>query len=236
MAHRIKMTEDRIEKALSDARSALQQQKFAEEIMTIKLDPAKVENARTRLAFTAIAWNKINYLVHHFDSEVGWYGTVTKGAFGGYLVEDILVYPQTVTGGTVTTDEMELDKWYGSLDDNTFNRKRFHGHSHVNFQPMPSSTDMKDREGKLADLPEDDFFIFMIINKKGEFTCDIYDLEDNVHYETEDIDVKYLSRSFLNSLENVRQDKKINTYKFTNLQKFAKEMSDYGLDQIPGIS
>ena len=48
-----------------------------------------------------------------------------------------------------------------------------HGHSHVNMGTSPSATDTKLQEDHLAQLQDNDFYIFLIVNKKREIWCTI---------------------------------------------------------------
>ena len=183
---------------ISKTRSIEGEFAFKTEIQSQKLGKAVIE-------FTDIAYLKMMYLIDKFEGEVGWYGLVNRKDDNVFEVYDIVVYPQSVTGATVTTDEIEMGKWEESLSDEAFNAKRFQGHSHVNFAPHPSATDLEDRKQKVQMLMDDDYFIFMIINKKREYTASIYDMKNNIQYETDDIEVTVNKEtlSFLESTEKV---------------------------------
>lgn len=152
------------------------------------------DNRKAIVYFSADAWNKVRGLVAEFSTEVQWHGCVNRISENEFLVYDILVPPHVVTGSTVTSDQEQYNTWLNNLDDETFNHLRFHGHSHVNMGCTPSGVDMTYRNDVVTQLTppkdendEDVFFIFMIFNKKGEWTGEIYDLTNNALYSTKDI-------------------------------------------------
>lgn len=75
--------------------------------------------------------------------------------------------------------------WMNELDDETFNHMRFHGHSHVNMGVTPSGVDT-DYQETLANTVQD-FYIFGIFNKKRSYNLYLYDMEQNVLFETKDL-------------------------------------------------
>lgn len=130
---------------------------------------------------------KINTLVTNAQEEIGFHCLVKKLSDYSYFIYDVLVYPQTVTAVTVTTDELEYASWMMNLDDDTFNDIRVHGHSHVNMGVTPSATDNNFYNKILSTLDEGAFYIFMIVNKKGDMNIWFYDYSKNVIYESQDI-------------------------------------------------
>lgn len=164
------------------------------------------------IRFNDMAYIKLRFLLANFDKEVGFYGLVKHIEPEEYLIYDIKVYPQRVTGATVTTNEIELGKWYDTLTDEEFADKRMQGHSHVNMSPNPSSVDLEDRKLKLNDLNNDDYFIFFIFNKSLKFTVDLYQMAENIHYETDDIAVIYPDDLFWDEIEEVKTDPTVKTY------------------------
>jgi hypothetical protein len=142
--------------------------------------------------FTEKAYTKMWALVDLNPKEIGWHGTVNRKD-NIFIITDILVYPQTVTATSIVADAKEFNKWLEKymLDpkDNTFDKMRMHGHSHVNMGTTPSTTDRKLQEDHLKQLKGDDFYIFLIVNKKREIWATIYDLKTNIQYETADIEI-----------------------------------------------
>ena len=209
MAKPIKMTKEAIEAAVSEFRKSLEKLKTADGTVNYKADLKLSAERKAILNISATAWLKMKYLVDVYDTEIGWFGLCARDTEqeNTYNLLDIIVYPQTVTGSTVDTDEKKLGTWYESLPDEVFFLKNFHGHSHVKFAPNPSTTDIKDREEKLKDMPDDGFFVFMILNKDEKLTCEIYDAAQNVHYENKDVIVCVTSSAvdFFNSLALVEE-------------------------------
>lgn len=131
---------------------------------------------------TAEAYSKMRKLVDDISSEVGWYGTVTKVPMleSTYVIEDILVYPQIVTGATVEQDEDRMFEFEMELTNEQVNMKRFHGHSHVNMGVTPSGVDEQFYKDLLTQV--NDFFIVAITNKKRDLYVRFYDIENNILY------------------------------------------------------
>lgn len=172
--------------------------KTASDISAIQIklpDCEEYKNKKTTLWFSTLAYFKMYALIDSFDSEVAWHG-IAERVDDGYLVSDILVYPQEVTGATVNTDQKGYEQWLMGLDDDTFNRVRFQGHSHVNMGVSPSGVDTTHQSRIVEQLGEDDFYIFVIANKKHKFYARILEGRDNIEYETSDITVKIVDEAF----------------------------------------
>lgn len=144
---------------------------------------------KATLYFTELSYLKMKMLVESSNKEVAWHGLVKRHPqeANAFVVYDILVYPQKVTGVTVETDQEEYQNWLMGHDDDTFNDIRLQGHSHVYMSTTPSSVDMDLYEGIVSQLTSDMFYIFIILNKKGEKTIQIYDFMSNLAFDTEDI-------------------------------------------------
>lgn len=128
---------------------------------------------------------KISALVEQCKDEVAWNGTVTYDEDNNtYYIEDIFVFPQEVTRSTATaTDDYGL--WLSQFSDEEFSKLRFHGHSHVNMGVSPSGVDTTFQEDLINTVQ--DFYIFAIYNKKGDYNVWIYNKVKNLVYETKDI-------------------------------------------------
>jgi hypothetical protein len=173
---------------------------FEEALMHSKLADGKFNFTKTltappakaSLLFTPQAFAKMLMLVNGFSSEVAWHGVAFRGddpEKNEYLVSDILVYPQEVTGTTVNTDQEKYQNWLMELDDETFPHIRMQGHSHVNMSTTPSGVDLTHQEKILDQLDDDMFYIFVIWNKRMEHTVKIYDLQKGLLFEPGDITV-----------------------------------------------
>ncbi|MCL2187772.1 MAG: hypothetical protein FWC16_01925 [Defluviitaleaceae bacterium] len=189
MPRPITITEDMKQVALSD---------FAELLDDMKLSNGEIKYSRrfnyqdgnAVVWLTLEAYKKIVALVMGFSDEVGWHGSVSRSGENEFTIDDIFVYPQTVTGSTVNTDQTAYSEWLYSLDDNTFNALRMQGHSHVNMGVSPSGVDDKHRQQILSQLEKDMFYIFMIWNKSLSIHALVYDMKRNVLYENADVEVK----------------------------------------------
>ena len=129
---------------------------------------------------TTQAYTKMRMLVDKTTTEIGWYGTVTKvpGLTGVYVIEDIIVYPQKVTGATCEQLDDKMFEFEMSLTTDQVNHKRFHGHSHVNMGTTPSGVDEQFYHDILTQVT--DFFIVTVTNKRNEYTTRVYDMEHNI--------------------------------------------------------
>lgn len=189
MSKFIKLTAEAVASAVADFEKYIRDFKMSDGKVSFTKDIAS-KNARAKLWFTPEAWVKTQLLVQSFDSEIAWHGICVRSEVPGeFLISDILVYPQTVTGATVTTDQKGYQDWLMSQPDEVFQNLRMQGHSHVNMGVSPSSVDINDEKATLSQLTDDMFYVFLIHNKRGDITVRIFDLRENTLYETADVDV-----------------------------------------------
>lgn len=154
--------------------------------LNFKLKEAR-DDRRATLKFSEKAWIKIFALVQSYSTEVQWHGVVERVAADTFYIKDILIFPHKVSSATVISDQKEYQEWLDTLDNATFNALRFHGHSHVNMGVSPSDTDMGYRHNMLNNFgtpneKSDMFYVFLIFNKKGDISGEIYDLQNNALY------------------------------------------------------
>lgn len=190
---------------------------------------AKVES-RATLFFTETAWAKMQYLVAVYDTEAAWHGVVKriKDGESNFVVTDILVYPQEVSGATVNTDQTKYQEWLYSLDDDTFNNLKFQGHSHVNMATSPSPTDLDHQQSLVAQLDHSMFYIFVIWNKSNQRTVMIYDMAANTLFENSDVDVKVIQDDSVGFLKLMDDAKKMISKKLWSYQSGYGYGSTYG--------
>lgn len=143
---------------------------------------------RARVQFTEMAFAKMMALVDYFNSEVGWIGTVERVGDTDFKIKDVFVYPQNVTGASITTDQGEYAMWYCQLPDAVLKDAHFHGHSHVWMGVSPSCTDRDDWNRDIEAQDGKGFRVFMIINKQGDEYMEIYDFDNSVVYRGKDIE------------------------------------------------
>jgi len=193
MSKPIKMTEQYLEECRKDFEKALQLTKLADG----KLSFTKTFTCGDKKAivyFTPEAWAKMVMLVKEFDKEVAWHGVASRTedeSKDEYIISDILVYPQEVSGASVEMDTEKYATWImDNIEDDRFNNIHMQGHSHVNMPTSPSSVDLNHQEEILNMLGDEDFYIFMIWNKSFVSTNKVYDLKKNILFEDKDIAVK----------------------------------------------
>lgn len=198
MAKKIFATETEIAEFLRSAQAQLlaeshnlKKRKFQNDqadgvTLNFKLKEVK-DDRKATITLSAQAYMKIFALVHTYSTEVERHGVVERTAADAFHIKDVLIFPHKVTSATVISDQTEYEKWLDTLDDNTFNALRFHGHSHVNMGVTPSGVDMTYRYNILNNFgtpseTSDLFYIFLIFNKRGDISGEIYDLQNNALY------------------------------------------------------
>lgn len=148
---------------------------------------------------TASTYLKMTEYVAQCDTEIAWHGTVKRGTGDKkhlFFIKNVFLYPQKIAAATVQVDDTKYTQWTDSLDADTFNTMRFQGHSHVNMNTFYSSTDEENKRAFLNDLLDDDFYIFLVTNKRKEHNFEIYDLAQNIIFEKNDIEFRvYLDDS-----------------------------------------
>ena len=221
-----------IEKALADA-------KFADGKLSLTKEFGKVDR-KAKIYISEIAWMKLTTLLREFSKEVAWHATAYRipGDKDEYYIKDVLVYPQTVTSATVDMDEELYAKWLmdGVMEeDERFDHIFCQMHSHVNMGVFASGTDEQHQQEILSQLRDNDFYIFMIWNKRHESYMRIFDMEKNILFEKEDIewcvmdDTIGLSR-FLEDAKKIVKEK---TYTPTYAGNYG---NNYGANQGYGRS
>ena len=190
----LNLTEDLISQMVDDFRRQLTEQHFITDQIKYSKDlkeyTKKTENTdKVKVYFTPASYLQMMNLVNHCPEEIGWHGTVTRLNEKAFLIDKILVFPQIVSAATVTPDETAFANWmmqfFEDDEDDTIQRMRFHGHSHVNMGTTASGTDDRYQGDMLPNIK--DFYIFLITNKRAEHNIMIYDIENNVYYNKADI-------------------------------------------------
>lgn len=187
MSRPIKVTENMLEEIKAD---------FVKQLLSYRANGGsfKIETKYTyeknqyiaNLIFDEMAFAKMMALVFNFDSEVAWHGIVERDGDDVFIVKDIMCYPQIASGVTVNADDQKYGLWCIEQD---MAKMRLQGHSHVNMPTSPSGTDITDQDEFLEMIPDDGFYIFLIVNKKMDINAKIFDMKNNVLYERDDIDI-----------------------------------------------
>jgi hypothetical protein len=185
----INLTVEEIDRMLNNFKEELLKNRHSGMTFTFKPTATKAPNPII-VSFSGLAWLKIKTLVDECSGEIGWQGTVTASDDRKHFtINDILVYPQTTSGANITVDEPKYEPWHQALTDEQYNTLRFQGHSHVNFGASPSGVDETLYNNMLQTLSDSEYYIFMIINKRENIWIKIYDLANNVIYDTGDINI-----------------------------------------------
>lgn len=194
MSKNIKLDKSFIEEAKADFIKMCDEGKFIDGKIVFNRTIGMNTGKKAKLFVENLAWNKMKALVDEFDKEIAWHGIAKRygDAEGEYIIEDIMVYPQTVTGATVTTDQEKYQMWLYEHEDDVFNNIRMQGHSHVNMGVSPSGVDTTYYDRIVEQMKDDMFYIFMILNKKGNRYISIYDKKINTIFETSDVTVTLL--------------------------------------------
>ena len=140
------------------------------------------QSAEPQVFITSEAYIKMRTLVDKTSTELGWYGFVSKlpGLDNVYVIEDIIVYPQKVTGATCEQDEDRMFEFEMSLTTEQVRARRFQAHSHVNMGVTPSGVDEAFYQDLLSQVR--DYYIIMVTNKHGDNHIRFYDMENNIVY------------------------------------------------------
>ncbi len=149
---------------------------------TVLVPPAPTTKVTPRLYYKPHIWNQIQYIIQACPKEVGWWGLVEKIG-NDYIVTSLYVPAQLVHGAeTDINSEAMANLTMELLKDNKDPGKLYYwGHSHVNMGVSPSGQDETQVREYLENCP---VFIRGIYNKSGASKVDIYDVAENVCYES----------------------------------------------------
>lgn len=215
-----KMTKPLLNQIKKDFLEKLNKFDLSSTNFNFKYDVAFKEEQATTLNVlcSPTAYHKMQNLVKNTSSEIAWHMLVERINKNTLYISDVLVYPQTVTASTVTTDDIKYPTWLMELDDDTFNKLRGQGHSHVNMTTNPSGVDT----GYYTDLlrtVKSGFYLFIILNKRNDMFIQVIDVDNNIVYENKDIVFEVASKTYNESswyAEQMVNIETIKTVKFNN--------------------
>lgn len=145
------------------------------------------------VCYTPSAWAKMTALIACFSTEIEWHYCARRLSESVFEIFDVVVPPHVVTGTTVTSDDDKYAAWIAELPDEVYNNLRGHGHSHVNMQVVPSAVDEAYRKDLVTQIvggsENDAFYIFMIFNKSYTWSAQVFDIKNNLVYESDDVDL-----------------------------------------------
>lgn len=159
--------------------------------LTVSVPLTITGQPKATLRFDSDAYEQMRALVDACEKEIAWHGLVTKTKSNNraiYTVEKILVFPQIVTAATVKGKEPDYALWCADLPANQLAKMRLHGHSHVRMAVSPSGVDTNYQDDMVETI--EDFYIFMITNKREENWVRIVDVKDNIVYDQNDVDIE----------------------------------------------
>lgn len=193
MSKPIVLTEEYIELCKNEFAEILRREKMFNGKVDYTKSLVYDDKYKAYIDFEPLAFYKMFHLLCAYNTEVAWHGVVERDPANEnrFIIKDILVYPQVVTGGTVNTDEVAYGLWCCSIEDDIFNNIRMQGHSHVSMSTTPSAVDEAHQKKILTQIASDDYYIFMIWNKKFERTIKIFDLKNNILYEDKDVEITF---------------------------------------------
>ena len=152
-----------------------------------KLKAVLNDSEKLKVFYTPDAFSKIVRLVMSHEKEIGWNMVVSK-CDGGYRVTDVLVYPQKASSAYLSIDLGKYGLWKAQIPEEADKNLFGQGHSHVNMAVMPSSTDTKQQLDEIRNKGEG-FYLFQIWNKKMEVNSFLYDIDNGLMYDKEDIEL-----------------------------------------------
>lgn len=174
------------------------------------------------IAYSSDAWVKMQHLLDSYSSEVAWHCLCEKVDDGTYLVEDIIVYPQIVTGVTVDTDDEAYTNFLINLPIEQAQKMHMQCHSHVDMGVTPSGTDLTNQREIIEGSSQKGFYIFQIWNKRMQCYSVIYDFEAEIMYENSDIEIAVLlnegfwADEWAEDTHKVVSEKQKKTVQYTN--------------------
>ena len=156
---------------------------FSASAATASVTPLLPVTLRTpTVLYTPEVWAVIQLAVAECSKEVGWLGTVQVLESGDYLIDQVFIPEQFVTGAETDIDAQTMaalaQEIIAAGDDP--GRLMYWGHSHVNMGVSPSGQDETQIEAYLADQP---VMIRGIYNKKGDAKVDVFDRNQGVVFQ-----------------------------------------------------
>lgn len=144
----------------------------------------------------ADVYTKMYELVKQSNIEIQWHLMVKRyKEEAEYLVYDILLFPQTNSGTSTTTDQDEFAEWQMELikdKDFPLEDLRGHGHSHVNMNVYSSGVDDAYQRDLTTKAQDGDYYLFLVLNKKMEMYALLYDFDQQIVFETKDMTLEIL--------------------------------------------
>jgi len=228
------ITQEERNQVLKELTEQVTKAKTTSELESIKVPKDKTifKNVhKPEIYISASNLEKMFALVNASSVECQWHGLVKRSEtnFNRFFIYKILVFPQINSSASTDTDENEYIDWLMQLDDDQFQDLRFHGHSHVNMAVYSSSIDDTFQQDLLANIKQNDYYIFFVLNKKREICILVYDYLQNTLFETKDCKIFLLDDN--NELidewakKELKEKAQTKTYKYTKTSSYYKNLN-----------
>jgi len=162
--------------------------------MAYRIKTPLKSDKKVKVVFDATAYAKALSYVAECDIEIAFHGLIERVGDMEFFVEDVFLFPQKAGPATVDVDEEKYALWMAKTYDTPEKmvKNRLHIHSHVNMGVSPSGTDNKYRQEQTAHLEADtdSFYLFMIWNKQGAWSGELFDYKNMIVWETGDVEIK----------------------------------------------
>lgn len=163
--------------------------KVNDKSFTLKAEFGSVAKEKVLIIYTQQAYMRMRSLVDYFDTEVSWYGLVSKLDDKTYLIYDVKICKQYVDGAKVDTEDDDTLEFFNNLTDDEAEHMHFQAHSHVNMSTSASAVDLQNQSDVIRNIGKTGFYIFQIWNKKEEISTYLYDLDNNIFYDSKDVEI-----------------------------------------------
>lgn len=236
---KIKLSEADVQAIIKDVVDTVRKQvedyedKVNDTSLTIKYDFVKKADQKIKILFTPQAYLRSLELVKSFASEIGWYGLIRRVSPLVFEVYDILVCKQQVNGARVVTEDQDAIEFFESLTDEQAEFIHFQAHSHVNMATTASTVDLDNQASTIQNMGNQGFFLFQIWNKNLDINSYLYDLDNNILYDRNDVEIIVEDSEYGSSKDFVDYAKSLTstlTYtpaKQTETKRYSWEDDDY---------
>jgi len=154
------------------------------------------------------AFQKMQQIVDECSLEVGWFCTVNKLANADYLIDEVYLPEQEVTGTETDIPADALEETYLAILAEGKDPSTMYAwfHSHVNMGVSPSGQDETQVETFLQTCP---VFIRGIMNKQGHIKVDLYLRDEGIAYNAVPVERYFdpLTAAEENELSKLIKDK-----------------------------
>lgn len=161
-------------------------QKCTYELIKVNNEPV----IQPTIRFTSSVLCDFKALCDSVSGEIGWLAFADRDVENNsVLVYDVVLPKQEVSAVTTDLDEESLqDIAFSIMADRPeeFDNVRCWCHSHVNMQVNPSGTDDETFEQFYKD---NDYFLRVICNKKGDMRVDFVDVKEQIKYDNCDFEI-----------------------------------------------